>query len=67
VETLPPVLVNIVYGAYYLHDSKTLHGSMEVAAGDMLKARVDGFLDANLGLTESLLFNRENISGAVTM
>lgn len=59
--------INIAYGAYYLHDSMTLHGFMEAAAGNMLKARVDGFIGPNPGLTGSLLFTRENISGAITM
>jgi len=57
----------IVNDAYYLHDNKTLHGSMEVAARDMMQGMVVGFLEINLGLTESLFFTTENIVRAFTM
>ena len=40
---------------------------MEVAAGDMMKARVVGLLEINLGLTRSLFFTTENIIKAFTM
>jgi len=57
----------IVNDAYYLHDNKTLHESMKVAAKDMMKERVVGFLEINLELTRSLFFTTENIIRAFIM
>lgn len=56
-DTLPDIPVNMDYSAFYLHENKALTGSVGIAAGNLINAKLECILGLNPGITGSLLAN----------